>query len=274
MRLPSTVLLGCLFGSSQAFSGTSDCARVGEQLQAALGGGGLAAAQAFELCWSDCEFSDRPIVANACQALRAAGIKRDTTERKLEGFAYNNSCAPMEAWDQERVRGWLESRVSESTVKVLFDKGVDGASLADITKTELIGFGIPLNESTLLLKDISTRIVAIRPGFPITDPCSEMFGWTGWQIWVNIFVEKLLTIDEQLYEFSVKLWVFQAYLDDRIPYLVPQANCKHPVQDAHGNYVPSPACADLIIYDLQNGAIMPTFFSTSLLHACISRVGV
>jgi hypothetical protein len=235
---------------------------VGEQLQSALSGGsGGEIAQTLELCWSGCALSDRPIVHNACQALRAARRRLDVPERKLEEWTYNTSCAPMVTWDQERVIGWLESRVSRETVDTLLEKGIDGASLAELTKNELNGFGILLNESTRLLNDISSSTLNIYAGFlPVLDPCSHLFGSPDWQIFVNVFVEKILEIDEQLYEFSTKMWIFQAYTDDRIAYLAPQADCKYAVQSLTG-WQPSPSCADPMLYGLGAGAVMPTFFN-------------
>jgi hypothetical protein len=160
----------------------------------------------------------------------------------------------MQSWNQQQAESFVSENSDFATTNILKTQGISGPSLSKLGgergEEKLLQLGVTLSMADKLSGAVVRQILGFSSGvLPMYDPCASTFG-TG-KVWVNIFVEKVLAIDETAYEFEAKMWVFLSYRDDRTQYLPTTADmssCKHELFSTSHEYNatvrPTTTCAD------------------------------
>eukprot|EP00936_MAST-01D_sp_MAST-1D-sp1_P000225 g225.t1 len=169
-------------------------------------------------------------------------------------FNAKPECHPMTAWNTSRVQQEMSTLLrgaglSSSTVAVILSNldGVDGKTLAYLTRSDMKDLNVSTAHRMTLLQQINSKKLGIMPNVPPSDdPCSDLYGSTP-RVWADFSLMRLTSVDESSYAFSMVFWWHEYWLEDRhifLPDKVTQQDidsCQIDVKDAYG--APSSKCA-------------------------------
>ena len=170
-------------------------------------------------------------------------------------FNAKPECHPMTAWNASRVQEELSIMLrsagmgSDAVTGILLSlSGVNGKTLAYLTRSDMKDLNVSAGHRMTLLQQINSKKLGIMPNVPpSSDPCSDLYGSTP-RVWADFNLMRLTGVDESSYEYTMVFWWNEYWLEDRhifLPDMVTQQDidsCQLNVKDAYG--APSSKCAN------------------------------
>jgi hypothetical protein len=147
-------------------------------------------------------------------------------------YAERPECHPMAHWSQARTDKFISAMgtatlqlgaVDAASLSAVFAaQRFDGAALAHVTAGSLRAMGVKEGLHTPILAHIARNTVNFTPNRPPDlDPCSR-YAWLhgGKQhIYVDMYMVRLLGVDEASYQFSMTFWLLEVWSEDRFIFL-------------------------------------------------------